>query len=132
MALVPIMMTTRKSRLFVALCATANLLFTQLAVAAFACPGVPSPVAAVAAYAESGCDEMDQAQPNLCHEHCQQQAQSTDKPVGLSIPPAPSTGLNAAPVPVVRASFVPAKDQQSLLVRTTAPPLAIRNCCLRI
>ena len=132
MALVPLMMTQRKPRLFVALCAAASLLFTQLAVAAYTCPGAPSPAAAAAAKAEAGCDELDHAKPNLCRAHCQQQAQSADKPVGLAAPPAPPTGRNAALVPIVRVSFVSAEDQQWLLVRTTAPPLTIRHCCFRI
>ena len=126
------MMTSRSSRLFVALAAIASLLFMQLAVAAYACPGANSSAAEAAVQAEAGCDEMDHAPSNLCHAHCQQQVQSIDKPVALSVPPAPSTGLHVAQVPVAGASFVSAKDQQSLLVRTTAPPLTIRNCCLRI
>lgn len=126
------MMMTRSSRLFVALVAIASLLFMQLAVAAYACPGAPSPAAEAAVQAEAGCDEMDHAPSSLCQAHCLQQVQSTDKPVALSVPPAPSTGLQAAQAPVASANFVSARDQQSLLVRTTAPPLAIRNCCLRI
>lgn len=126
------MTMTRKPRRFVALLAIASLSFMQVAVAAFACPGPSAPVAAVVTQGESGCEEMDQAQSNLCHEHCLQQAQSIEKPVGLSVPPAPLTGLHAAPIPLVTASYVSANDQRSILARATAPPITVRNCCLRV
>jgi hypothetical protein len=36
------------------------------------------------------------------------------------------------PAPEIRAAFAPSGNQRSLLARSTAPPLAIRNCCFRI
>lgn len=124
------MMTHRTSRLLVALCAIASLLFTQLAVAAYACPGAPA-VASDSA-ADSGCDPANLAESGLCHAHCVQQAQSIEKPVVLSLPSAPATGLHVPYLAVTSEPFVEATGQESLLARATAPPLAIRNCCLRI
>ena len=124
------MMTHRTSRLLVALCAIASLLFTQLAVAAYACPGAPA--AASVSAIHSDCNATDLPDPGLCRAHCLQQAQSIEKPVALSFPSAPATGLHAPYLPVTSEPFVQATGQESLLVRATAPPLAIRHCCLRI
>ena len=125
-------MAARKSHALVALCAIASLLFMQLAVAAYTCPHDHSPPAADVVQDEPACDQMDRANPALCHAHCQQQAQSLDKPVALTIPAAMPSGLRMALVQVAAAFVVSAKDQLSLLARSTAPPLAIRHCCLRI
>lgn len=125
-------MTARKSRALVALGAIASLLFMQLAVAAYACPHDHSSAAAEVAQDGPGCDEMDRADPALCHAHCQQQAQSIDKPVALTVPAAMPSGLRVALVQAGAALVVTARDQHSLLARSTAPPHAIRNCCFRI
>lgn len=128
----------RRSRLITALLALVSLLFMQLAVASYACPGTGSKVAEVAAMAEAGmhCAESmtlnpDDAQPNLCHAHCQPGEQSADKyqlpaPVAISALPADFT------LPVTVPVFSGAPLQASHLKHTTAPPVAIRNCCFRL
>lgn len=133
-----IMFTRRRTRLITALLALVSLLFMQLAVARYACPGAVSKVAEVAAMAEAGMPDaepmslsMDDAQPNLCHAHCQTGQQTADKyelpsPVAFSALPADFTSPVTVPV------FSGAPLQVPHLKRTTAPPVAIRNCCLRI
>ena len=92
----------------------------------------------VAAMAEAGmpCAEsmpltMDDEQPSLCHAHCQtgQQSAGTHElpsPVALSALPA------VFALPVIVPVFSGAPLQAPHLKRTTAPPVAIRNCCFRI
>ena len=132
------MIRNRRHRLITVLFALASLLFMQLAVAGYVCPGSGSKIAEVAAMAEAGmpCAEsmplnMDDQQPHLCHAHCQAGQQSADKyqtpaPVALGALPADFSLQVALPV------FSEAPLQAPHLQRTTAPPVAIRNCCFRL
>lgn len=64
-------MTSRRlNRLATAFLVVLSLLYSQLALANYACPAESTP-AAMAALMASGmpCDGMDKAQPALCHEH---------------------------------------------------------------
>lgn len=128
----------RRARLATALFALISLLFMQLAVAGYICPGSGSKVAEMAAMAEAGmpCAEsmalnMDDQQPNLCHAHCQAGQQSADN----YQPPAP-VALGALPadfsLPLALPVFSEASLQAPHLRRTTAPPVSIRNCCFRL
>lgn len=126
----------RRHRLITVLFALVSLLFMQLAVAGYACAGQIQSEAAAIAKAGMPCAEsmqlsMDDAQPSLCHAHCQtgQQSAGTHElpsPVALSALPAAFT------LPVTVPVFLGAPLQASHLKRTTAPPVAIRNCCFRI
>ncbi len=122
----------RRHRLITVLFALVNLLFMQLAVASYACPSAVSKVAeAGMPYAGSLPLSMDDGQPSLCQAHCQASQQSADthalpSPVALSALPAAFT------LPVTAPVFSGAPLQASHLKRTTAPPVAIRNCCFRI
>ena len=132
------MTRNRRHRLITVLFALVSLLFMQLAVAGYACPGSGSKIAEVAAMAEAGmpCAEsmplnMDDQQPNLCHAHCQAGQQSADRhdlssPVAIDVLPANFSLQVAIPV------FSEAPLQAPHLQRTTAPPVAIRNCCFRL
>lgn len=132
------MTRNRRHRVITVLFALVSLLFMQLAVASYACPGSRSKIAEVAAMAEAGmpCAEsmplsMDDQQPNLCHAHCQAGQQTADKhelpsPVALGALPADFHLQIATPV------FSEAPLQAPHLQRTTAPPVAIRNCCFRL
>lgn len=78
----------RRHRQIFAAFAAALLLYAQLAVAAYACPGVELPAAA-AALAESmvDCDshppgQMDPDQPQLCKAHCDPGEQSPNSGAG--------------------------------------------------
>lgn len=132
------MPTHRRSRCITVLVALVSLLFMQLAVAGYACPGVQQKVAEVAAMAEAKmpCAEsmavnMDDAQPNLCQAHCQAGHQTADKyelPTPLDIGAVPVSFL----LPDIAPVFGGAPIQPPHLKRTTAPPIAIRHCCFRI
>lgn len=130
---------TRRTRLITTLLALVSLLFMQWAVASYACPGVASRLGEVAAMAEAGMPcassmplDMDDSQASLCHAHCQTDKQNTHNPECA----APSALTALAPsfvVPVSEpASSGDAPWQSPHLKRTTAPPLAISNCCFRL
>ena len=116
----------------------ASLLFTQLALAGYTCPGIGNRAAEVAAMARTAmpCAEsmgmtMDESQPNLCHAHClsdQQTADTWQVPVLASLPQSGADYLVPRILPEPTGEVV----QAPLLRRTTAPPLSIRNCCFRI
>lgn len=135
------MKITRPSRMLAALVALFSLLFMQLAVAAYACPGESTRgghmslhVAADSGGADmEGCMGMDKDQPSLCHAYDQKNIQSHEKP---SIPPvapfAPVLLLGSFVALEPVDSSLPGSPAPSFLARSTAPPLAIRNCCFRI
>lgn len=134
------MLTLRRHRLFTVFLALCSLLFMQLAVAGYSCPGVESRMQGVEAMAQAGmpCAESmalamatDDAQPNLCQAHCQSAQASADNPA----PQVPVAAVDHGAFimsPVAVAPPLRSAPQASLLARATAPPLAIRNCCLRI
>lgn len=138
------MSRNRQTRFITVLFALFSLLFMQLAVAGYACPGYGPKLiqqSQMAAMAEAGmpCAEsmalsMDAEQPQLCQAHCQAGQQSADKyqppapvaierlPVNFTLQNMQTGGLASEPVP----------GDAPYLQRTTAPPIAIRNCCFRI
>jgi len=132
------MSSRRRNRLFTMLIALVSLLFMQFSVASYYCPGATSEMAGTAATAIVGdpCAQamagaMDDQRPSLCHAHCQTAHQSADK---YQVPvPMEQTDLGTGfiaprliPVPQGAPLLAP------LLMRTTAPPLAVRHCCFRI
>lgn len=135
------MRLSRPSRVAAALIALFSMLFMQLAVAAYACPGlsmgqgVPAPEMA-AHSSDPGvtpCSEMDMEQPTLCHASEHVGYQSLDKPQLPHVAPF----VPAALVVVwhtVDSTLRPTTEwpQSVSLERSTAPPVAIRNCCFRI
>ena len=111
------------------------MLFSQLAVSAFACPVQATPFVAPLHMAMADCassaDMQGSGQPALCHQHCQNDAQNTgDAPQPLaSVLLAPSFVANLSlPVFIASRTLTPAP----VLLHATSPPLAIRNCCFRI
>ena len=111
------------------------VLFSQLAVSAYACPGADSMArAAVAPQDAPPCHEqpVDKPATPLCQAHCQQGDQSSDARAA-SLPAVafvalPSSGTLATPLHDVRVI----EAQPSLLDRPTGPPLSVRHCCFRI
>lgn len=128
-------MITRPSRIVAAIVTIFSLLFMQLAVASYVCPG-DHPGARVAQSAEempSDCMGSDKEQPARCHAHAQADNQSLDKPASPPVTAfAPVTLFTA--LPALSAIYRPDAPQAEmlLLVRTTAPPLAIRHCRFQI
>lgn len=132
------MTRNRRTRLTTALFALISLLFMQLAVASYACPGARSTVAAISEMAEAGmpCAQsmtvnMDEEQPNLCQAHCQAGQQVADK-TQLPAPLAITTLPPDFTLPVIALVYQGAPLQAPHLMRTTAPPVSIRHCCFRL
>jgi hypothetical protein len=132
------MKPSRLTRLVATVVAVISLLFAQLAVAAYACPGMAAPerVAANAMKAMEGmehCTGMDKVQPNLCHAHNHTSQQSLDRPDLPPVPPFLASGL--VQMVVMPELIVPpshAAPAIPSMARATSPPLAIRLCCFRI
>lgn len=126
----------RRHRLITVFVALVSLLFMQLAVAAYACP-VEEKVSEVAAMAEAGMPcagdmaTVDTDQPTLCHAHCQSAHQTADK-VQAQMPVVAMASGFVYTVEPVRISPPARPAQAPLLLRSTAPPIAVRNCCFRI
>jgi hypothetical protein len=131
------------------------VLLAQLAVSAYACPGLtaaggmamqmsspaatdPQPIdtaMAATGQAAMNCEDMagamDSSFANLCAEHCHQ-GQQSDHTATLTVPAALLTALyftSLAPEPV--AAPRPAADASSALV-AASPPYTILHCCFRI
>ena len=140
------MKTSRPSRLITAVILLCSMLFMQLAVAAYACPvllGTASQAMPVEAMsldqgnngqdAMNGCPGKDMVQPSLCHAHDHSGNQSLDKPLLPDVLPFIPAALVVTLValdPANRLAYL--SPDSTLLMRTTAPPLSIRNCCFRI
>ncbi|MGE3347755.1 MAG: hypothetical protein AB7I35_10005 [Ramlibacter sp.] len=126
----------RRHRCWAVLIASVHLLFAQVALAQYACPGFTSPAAQTAsAEAVSPCQEMMAAhatsQP-LCQAHCKGDPQSTHTTAvpAVALPALLST-LPAPPV----LTLLPSGSSSPLppwMRRVVHPPATIRNCCWRL
>lgn len=126
------------------------VLLAQMAISAYACPGLASaktqmasPVTAgqsgmsddAAAQTMANCDGMaagmDPSFANLCAEHCHQ-GQQSDQAATLSVPAVLLSALYVTPLaPEPAAAPRPAADAASALV-AASPPHTILHCCFRI
>lgn len=116
------------------------LLFAQMSIAAYACPGLTASIAPQANVSAMpadmvGCDQMmahgDKALPNLCAEHCHQGQQSDQ----TQVPALPAMLLIS--LYTIDSMVTAIQSQQPGLsehVPLAAPPpaLSILNCCFRI
>lgn len=136
------MRKSRQSRFATALFAIFCVLFTQIAVAGYACPSmqiaqameaIAAPAPVLSHHEMPGCDGMDMDGAPVCQDHGQVGQQTLDKP---ELPPV----LPFIAVMLVQAisyaeplspSLVQPADILSLR-RATAPPLSIRHCCFQI
>lgn len=108
------------------------LLFAQLSVAAYACPGLGSADApAVMADCDDMLGSMDHAAANLCAEHCKQGQQSDQAPT-LPVPAPLFIALYpvVAPPPGRAPPRPPAATLNALA--SAWPPHAILHCVFRI
>lgn len=123
---------SRILRRCVALAGIVALLFSTLSVAAYVCPADPAGSASMANMPDD-CPDRDTGQPNLCKAHCSAGQQQTTTGAA-DVPPLPLVhGLLSSLLPAATA-IVPATWGRAIAAptRTTAPPIAIRNCCFRL
>lgn len=131
------------------------VLFAQLAVSAYACPGLspssgmkmqmagpaasdggsPDAAMATADRQAPNCEDMagpmDPEFANLCAEHCHH-GQQSDQAATLTVPSALLSALYVTPqVPEPVAEPRPAANATSALV-AASPPHTILHCCFRI
>jgi hypothetical protein len=116
---------------FAALFALASVLFSQLAVSAYACPGAGSMQLLAAVQEMPGCDEMPASgeRSAICQAHCEHGDQSLDK-ASVAVPAVAMASVCGS-VDWATPREGPAA-QDSLLERPTGPPLAVRHCRFRI
>lgn len=114
------------------------LLFTQLAVAAYACPTVASPDEMTLAAmvddmnaAMPGCSEVDTNNPNICLQHCQAGSQSVQTTPQVSVPAIALMPL-AFLEPVQPVSGLGVTVSSVFLEREASPPPLVRFRVLRI
>lgn len=129
---------SRRWRLLTTMLSLCALLFTQTALAAYACPGAARAVqvaemtAAGMPCAESMSMAMDDEQPALCHAHCQA-AQSLDNTQPTPLPGvALMMGATLTLKPAIEPHMRQRVVQASLLRPDASPSLAVSNCCFRI
>jgi hypothetical protein len=133
------MRPSRSTRFVAAVIAVISLLFTQLAMASYACPGATTPARMTVAAADNGmagmdhCAGMDKAQPTLCKAHNHVDPQSLNKPDMPSVLPFLVIGpvlsvvlLDVGTAPPGVMTAMPS------LSHATEPTMAIRHCCFRI
>lgn len=136
-----LMKLTATTRLIAACLMLISLLFTQLAVASYVCPTVPSKAvtenfADVSSQAASSpCHHQDMNNPGLCHAHASDSANklSLDKP---DVPDVPVF------LPVRMAQTIHVSGAASaahhiaiasrIELPSSAPPNTILHCCFRI
>ncbi len=118
------------------------VLLAQLAVAAYACPGLASAAGMKMASGadatsqpmpdcEGMSDAMDPAFAALCAEHCHQ-GQQSDQAATLAVPAPVLTALyQTAPAPEPGVAPRPVAASTSALA-AAFPPHAILHCCFRI
>lgn len=131
----------RRKRFAILLFALLNLLFMQLAMAAYACPGGlnkggGTDQSLATAMADLPCAEAmapvgDAEQPGLCAAHCKADSQSADK---YQLPVLATPLVGATDYPLLRAMLAPLDPpaQAFLLTRNTLPSVAVRHCCFRL
>jgi hypothetical protein len=131
-------MSIRALHRLIAKIGIAAVLFTQLAVAAYACPVLTGPdhnmsarMAADGHAAMPGCEKADAGNPNLCLQHCHAGIQSVESAPQLPMPASPAMLLTlvAAAQPVASFGIT---ALSVLAERETSPPPLIRFRVLRI
>jgi len=110
-----------------------SLLFSQLALASYACPG-QADVAAMAEMMAAGqpCEGMDPAQPVLCHQHCAGAAQSFEaaKLPAASLPMVVQVLVLPPVLEAVEADVLPAASAPE--ARPPPDPLFLSTLRLRV
>jgi hypothetical protein len=132
-----IMFRPRLFRFLTVLVALFSLLFTQLAVAAYACPDM-APVKAALMLDASGqpmqdCPMADKASPSLCQAHAKGSPQSFDKAEPAAIAPFMPAALITLVAAVDPLHADPGEPRAARLRAVgTSPPILIRHCCFRL
>ena len=132
-------MFTQAFKRLIAKTSVAAVLFTQLAVAAYACPAVDSPAALISAAvagdmqtAMPGCEMSGSGNSNLCLQHCQTGDQSAQVAPQASILAVAATSALLVIEPALPQANFRVAVLSALPERETSPPPLIRFGVLRI
>ena len=132
------MFTQRLKRLF-AQASIAAVLFTQLAVAAYACPTLDGPAGVISAAmsvdrhaAMPNCEMHRAGNPNLCLQHCQAGDQSVQTMPHVAVPAFAAISTPAVIEPAQPHSNFGITVLSALPEHATSPPPLIRFGALRI
>ena len=126
------------SRIIAVVLALFSMLFMQLALAAYVCPGTQSREALLASMSNMempGCDGMDTEQAALCHAHAHDQGdnQTLDKADLPSVTPFIASQLLQTLAPAADfSSAIFSRYSTQFPAHSAAPPIAILHCCFRI
>ena len=131
-------MSLRSFHRLIAKISIAAVLFTQLAVAAYACSALSGPdreMPAAMTHELSadmpGCHELDVSNPNLCLQHCQAGSQSVQSAPQVHVPVIPLAGtLIIEYIQQVTGSGITVLS--ALIERETSPPPLVLFGFLRI
>jgi hypothetical protein len=112
------------------------LVFAQMAIAAYACPGPSGAITAQAVQASAlpmaaDCDQLDLDAANLCVEHCRFGQQGVDHSPSVHWTPAPQAFLYAVPLVPEAGPCGPPHERDAVLAAAPPPPHAILHCCFR-
>lgn len=127
-------------RVAAALAAIICLLFSQLAVAAYACPALLHSAAAAATMSQAAdhsdnsndlCAEHDAVRPGLCLAHCNPTALSLTH-AQVDAPQVMLVALYLLPDRWEPAALVSTAPPLDLPLRSRAPRLSVLHCCFRI
>jgi hypothetical protein len=126
-------------RVAAAFAAIICLLFSQLAVAAYACPALLHSAAAatMAQATDRGdnshdlCTEHDAARPGLCLAHCNPAELSLNH-AQVDTPPVMLVALHPLADHCAPAVLVSTAPQLDVPLRSHSPPHSILHCCFRI
>ncbi len=132
-------MFTHRLKRLIARASIAAVLFTQLAVAAYACPTLAGPANVISAAimedmhaAMPGCEKRNSGNPNLCLQHCEAGDQSVQTLPQVSVPAFASISTRAVIEPVQPKSTPGIAVATAAPERETSPPPLIRFGVLRI
>ena len=109
-----------------------SLLFSQLALASYVCPGAAGAMATAEMAMAPGepCEGMDTAQPVLCHQHAADMSLSFE-PVKAATPSLPAI-VQVLAVPLVPAALAEPLPRQALPERQHSPPDPVFLATLRL
>ena len=117
-------------RLTTAFFVVLSLLCSQLALAAYVCPGWSEPTMAQRMAAGQPCEGMDQAQPTLCHHHAAGTTQSFE---AVQVPtPSPPMVVQVLQLPVVLNAVEPAALPPASAPEARPPPDPVFLSTLRL
>lgn len=123
----------RRASPLASLIAIVAFVFSQLAIAAYACEtGMTHEVAAAQQAGGDCCDPANKTPDAACHDHCQQAGKAPERSVVAGVPAAQEISPGIIRVEPLACTHPAQSLKAPHLARLIEPPIPIRNCCFRI